>query len=67
MEHVGIEMSNRYFTPRKDSPTAPEFPFGKDVDPAGLLMKLGRDQLFHSEDNVVSYWERIAERGGGSK
>jgi hypothetical protein len=67
MEHTGIDMSNRIFTSRKDSPTAPEFPFAKDVDPTGLLKRLGGDQLFHGEDNVVSYWERIAERGGGSK
>jgi hypothetical protein len=34
---VGLDLSNRYFTPRKDAPDTEHIPFTKAVDPYGIL------------------------------
>jgi len=59
-EYVSIDMSNRYFTPRRDETLgATEIPFTPDVDPHGFLGKAAGSGLFHSDENVVHYYERV--------
>ncbi|PPR03254.1 hypothetical protein CVT26_008080 [Gymnopilus dilepis] len=54
-----LEMSNRYFTPKKFAGQADELPFGMDVDPHGHLRAAAGDSLVHIEDNVVQYFEQV--------
>jgi len=59
-EYVSIDMSNRYFTPRREETLgATEIPFSTDVDPHGFLGKAAGSGLFHSDENVVHYYERV--------
>ena len=68
-EFLSIEMSNRYFTPRRGrAPGADEIPFSMDVDPHGLLAMASGKGFFHSADNEVLYFEKVLEeRGEGYK
>ncbi|KAF8958454.1 hypothetical protein BDZ97DRAFT_2047168 [Flammula alnicola] len=53
-----LEMSNRYFTPKKDAPQMPSIPLTADIDPHGYLARAGGQSHIHGEDNVVYYYER---------
>lgn len=55
-----IDISNRYFSKKKDALEAP-IPFGLDVDPHGLLAHLIQGDLAHTSDNEVLYYQRIIE------
>lgn len=56
--HV-LEISNRYFKPRRAGGNVDEVQFSPDVDPHGNLARAGMALgLYHSEDNVVQYFER---------
>ena len=58
--YPAIELSNRYFTYRKDDPHGPSVPLGENIDPTGRLAALAGANLFHSEDNVVLYRAKLA-------
>lgn len=36
-EHLGVHLTNRYFTTRSESPHALQIPFSGEVDPLGIL------------------------------
>ena len=38
-EFTSIELSNRYFSARKEVPNEPHIPFTKELDPKGVLAK----------------------------
>ena len=59
-----INLSNRYFTPKKDAPMSNCVPFPNQVDPHGVLTAMIGDRYIHTEDNVVKYFNRVAEPDG---
>lgn len=64
-DYLSIDMSNRYFTPRREGTLGvAEIPFSADVDPHGFLAKAGGTALFHSDDNEVHYYERVFKENG---
>jgi hypothetical protein len=50
-------MSNRYFTSRRQNPSAKSLPFYHLVDPNGLLADIAVGDLIHSEENDVKHFE----------
>ena len=63
-EHLGIHLTNRYFTSRRESPTEPHIPFASDVDPMGYLANLVGGTYFQSEQNIVKHYNRSVGKGG---
>lgn len=59
-----LEIHNRYFTPRRDVPHAPEISFSDDIDPHGYLKAAAGLQLIHCEENVVAYFEMTTSNEG---
>ena len=57
-EMSALELSNRYFTPRKDIAEADELILSADIDPYGYLAKAAGTALCHTEENAVLYFER---------
>ncbi|KDR66261.1 hypothetical protein GALMADRAFT_19944, partial [Galerina marginata CBS 339.88] len=57
-EHAAVEMSNRYFTPRREAGSATGRLLGEDIDPLGILTKAAGTEYIHTEDNEVYYYER---------
>lgn len=66
-EYTAIELSNRYFTPKKDVTDVEPILLDKDIDPYGYLLKAGGTTLFHGEENVVTYYECIKDALGERK
>jgi hypothetical protein len=46
-----LDLSNRYFTPKRDAPDMEHIPFTKDVDPRGILEKMAMAGYVHGEEN----------------
>ena len=65
-DYIGIHLTNRYFTSRRELATEPHVPFASDVDPMGYLANLvgGGGMYFHSEQNSVKYYNRSVGKGG---
>jgi hypothetical protein len=64
---LALEMSNRYFTPKKDAPTMEHIPFPKEVDPSGILEGMTKSEYVHGEENQVHYFSmEQAEDGNGT-
>lgn len=63
-DFFGIHLTNRYFTSRRKAPYAPHIPFDPSVDPSGHLANLAKGQYFHSEQNVVRYYNRTIDTKG---
>lgn len=57
-EHPSIDLSNRYFSRRKDTLEA-AIPFGDGVDPHGTLSGLMQDDLVHTSDNEVLFYQKL--------
>lgn len=56
---AAVEMSNRYFTPKKNGPDAAAgILLGEDIDPHGHLTRAAGTGYVHTEDNQVHYYER---------
>ena len=53
-----LELSNRYFTPRKDMAEGGELILSTDIDPYGYLVKAAGTALCYTEENAVLYFER---------
>ena len=53
-----LELSNRYFTPRKDMAEDSELVLSADIDPYGSLSKAAGTGLCYTEENAVLYFER---------
>ncbi|KAF8324385.1 hypothetical protein F5887DRAFT_1086610 [Amanita rubescens] len=66
-KHLGIHLTNRYFTPRWESPAEEAVPFTTDVDPSGILAALAGHDFFHGEQNIVKYHDRQIVQGGAVK
>jgi hypothetical protein len=62
-----LEIYNRYFTPRRDVPHAPEISFSDDTDPHGYLKAAAGAQLIHCEENVVLYFELSTSNDGNAQ
>jgi hypothetical protein len=54
--HHAIDVSNRYFTPRRDAPEMEHIPFGEAVDPHGILEDMAKAGYVHGEENCVQYY-----------
>jgi hypothetical protein len=54
--HTAIDISNRYFTPKRDAPKMEHIPFGEAVDPHGILEDMAKSGYVHGEENKVSYY-----------
>ncbi len=65
--YSGIEMSNRYFSPKKDFPTSKSVPFSSDIDPKGILTRAAGTNFIHAEQNVVSYYECSVASDGNTR
>ncbi|SJL08157.1 uncharacterized protein ARMOST_11520 [Armillaria ostoyae] len=57
-------LSNRYFCTLKDGAHQEEVPFSKDVDPVGILQRLARNDLIHTEENEVQYFKSSVDEDG---
>ena len=53
-----LELSNRYFTPRKDMEEDDELVLSADIDPYGYLSQAAGTGLCYTEENAVLYFER---------
>lgn len=52
-----LDVSNRYFTSRRDEAHGQAYTLDADTDPHGYLAQLAGEDLFHGEDNTVSYFQ----------
>jgi hypothetical protein len=68
-DHLGIHLTNRYFTTRRESQsqTAQAIKFPAEVDPQGFLAGLVSDQFAHTEQNEVKYYNRSVSKCGAIK
>ncbi|PBK84469.1 hypothetical protein ARMGADRAFT_1088476 [Armillaria gallica] len=64
-EFPSIDISNRYFSRRDQTPSEAEIEFGEIVDPLDILGKLHGQVYCHSVDNSVAYYEHRAATDGG--
>jgi hypothetical protein len=53
-----LDLSNRYFTPRKDIAEGDDLVLSADIDPYGYLAKAAGTVLCYTEENAVQYFER---------
>jgi hypothetical protein len=66
-DYPTLELSNRYFTPKKDAPNLEHIPFHKNVDPHGILEAMAHEGYKHTEENAVSYYARRVDEKGVEK
>ena len=59
-----LNFSDRYFTPKKDAPTAKSVPISKEIDPLGTLTTIAGEAFVHTEENVVHYYKRTKDADG---
>ncbi|KDR73755.1 hypothetical protein GALMADRAFT_142201 [Galerina marginata CBS 339.88] len=52
---------NPYFSKRKDTPNSESVPFGPGVDPKGVLEKYQPQNMHHTSDNRVRYFQRTVD------
>ncbi|KAF8896010.1 hypothetical protein BD779DRAFT_1466051 [Infundibulicybe gibba] len=64
MEQSCIELSNRYFTPKRDAPRMSHIPFSAAIDPEGILESIAKAGYIHGEENMVDYYTCSHENGG---
>ncbi|KAF8879257.1 hypothetical protein BD779DRAFT_1407445, partial [Infundibulicybe gibba] len=62
-EQSSIEVSNRYFTPKRDAPQMTRVPFPESVDPQGILESMTKAGYVHGEENEVGYYTYSQEDG----
>ena len=62
-----LEMSNRYFTPKRDAPDMEHIPFDKLVDPFGVLETMIESGYTHGEENKVRYFARETDEEGNER
>jgi hypothetical protein len=57
--HLGqpaFDLSNRYFTPKRDAPQMEHIPFTETEDPHGILEGMAKSGYIRGEDNKVQYF-----------
>jgi hypothetical protein len=59
-DYPAVDVSNRYFTARRDAQSSTSVPFSEDVDPNCTLTRLLGANFIHTSDNDVQYFERIS-------
>jgi hypothetical protein len=59
-----LNFVNRYFTPKRDAPSARAVPFTREIDPHGILTATGGETYIHTEENVVNYYKRTTDTDG---
>ncbi|KAH8074204.1 hypothetical protein BXZ70DRAFT_1013197 [Cristinia sonorae] len=58
-----LEASNRYFSSSHEASGQETVTLGKQVDPMGILLKIGQElRSVHVQDNVVAYYERAVNK-----
>ncbi|KAF8882598.1 hypothetical protein BD779DRAFT_1444737, partial [Infundibulicybe gibba] len=60
---AGLAMSNRYFTPKRDTPDMIHIPFGTTIDPRGILENMRKEGYVHGEENEVMYYNQQTNQG----
>jgi hypothetical protein len=65
--HTSVDVSNRYFTPRREGIQENEISFSVEIDPSEVLTKITGTGFYHGEDNFVGYFERITGQDGDSR
>jgi hypothetical protein len=63
-KYTSIELSNRYFTPKRDALVEEQIPITADIDPAGLLRLAGGSKYVHTNHNAVRYYMRTKQPDG---
>jgi hypothetical protein len=63
-DHPAFEFSNRYFTSARFAEGLQVLPISKDVDPDGYLENMKGDNMVHTTDNLVEYYERTVNKTG---
>jgi hypothetical protein len=62
--HQALDITNRYFTPKRDAPEMEHIPFSEAVDPHGILADMTKSGYIHGEENNVLYYAcHINEEG----
>ena len=59
-----IELSNRFFTAKKDAIKEKHIPFTYDIDPLGLLTSAAGNKYIHAAQNEVKYYNLVEDRDG---
>lgn len=59
-KHTSLDISNRYFCSGRKDEDKNEIKFAPEIDPEKTLTKMSTNTMYHSEDNVVQYFERIS-------
>ncbi len=59
-----LTFSNCYFCTVKDRDHHKEVAFSKDVDPVGILQRLAKNDLVHTEENEVQYFKSSVDEEG---
>ncbi|KAK0224908.1 hypothetical protein EDD85DRAFT_959174 [Armillaria nabsnona] len=59
-----FNLSNQYFCNAKDGTQHEAIEFSKDVDPVGILQRLGKSNVMHMEDNKVQYFKSHVDEEG---
>ena len=62
--HIALDMTNRYFTPKRDAPGTPHLPFTNAVDPYGILEKMVGSDYVHAEESEVYYYTLCVDEEG---
>ncbi|KAF8874509.1 hypothetical protein CPB84DRAFT_1690100, partial [Gymnopilus junonius] len=62
-----IEMTNRYFTHKRQAGLAKDITFSEHVDPKGYLENAKGRNYVHIEDNAVYYYEMTTDKFGENK
>jgi hypothetical protein len=62
-----VELSNRYFTARKDVTAEQHMPLSSDVDPKGFLAEAAGNLYVHATENVVNYFALNTTRDGADR
>ena len=63
-----IDMSNRYFTDRRDISTSEAITFKTSVDPDGILEAVTSGTEFaHTRENEVEYFEMTTDQNGQNR
>ena len=57
-----IELSNRYFTSKKEALLEDCIAISTDIDPQGLLVQAAGNNYVHTEQNAVKYYMRTKEK-----
>ncbi|KAK0439740.1 uncharacterized protein EV420DRAFT_1650785 [Desarmillaria tabescens] len=62
-----IHLSNRYFSRRDQVLQRDEIEFDQNIDPFGLLSKMGGQKYCHAKENAVYYYENTSDSDGSLK